>query len=53
MDLRWGDGLPFVPPTQEVVEEMFKGISLMPDDVIGLLYRGQKMLDKFAADRIF
>ena len=41
MDLHWGDGLPLVPPTREAVEEMLKGVSLRPDDVIGLLYPGQ------------
>ncbi len=31
----WGDGLPLLPPTKEAVEEMLKGTSRSPDEVIG------------------
>jgi hypothetical protein len=36
-----GDGLPLVPATREAVEEMLTGISLPPDEVVGLLYPGR------------
>lgn len=33
----WTDGLPIVPPTPERVEEMLRGTSHAPDEVIGLV----------------
>ena len=33
----WTDGLPVIPPTDEAVERLLKGISRKPDEVIGLV----------------
>ena len=33
----WTDGLPIIPPTEERVQEMLRGTSHAPDEVMGLL----------------
>ena len=52
--LRWSDGLPLVPPTREAVDEMLTGISLPPDEVIGLLYpnQGKATVEKIAINAV-
>jgi hypothetical protein len=35
LDKHWGDGLPLLPPTKEAVQEMLKGTSRSPGEVIG------------------
>jgi hypothetical protein len=35
LENRWGDGLPLLPPTKDAVEEMLKGTSRSPKEVIG------------------
>jgi hypothetical protein len=51
---RWSDGLPLVPPTREAVDEMLSGISLPPDEVIGLLYpnQGKATVEKIAINAV-
>ena len=34
-DKRWGDGLPIVPPTQELVQTMLRHTDLTPEKVLG------------------
>ena len=36
----WGDGFPMIPPTEERVEEMLRGTTLNPDDLVCLLPPG-------------
>lgn len=37
VEQRWSDGLPLIPPTRELVDEMLLGTSWPADDVVGLV----------------
>jgi hypothetical protein len=37
LENHWGDGLPLLPPTKEAVQEMLKGTSRSPKEVIGTI----------------
>ncbi|MDR0490006.1 MAG: fibronectin type III domain-containing protein [Oscillospiraceae bacterium] len=38
MDLKFGDGLPLVIPTRELVDEMMSTVDRKPDEVLGKMY---------------
>jgi len=40
LELEWGDGFPLIPPTPEMVEQMLKGTTRSPADVITVLAPG-------------
>lgn len=54
LKLHWSDGLPLVPPTQEALDEMLSGVSLPPDEVVGLLYpnQGKATIKKIAINAV-
>ena len=38
MKMRWGDGLPLVPPTPQAVERMLSGTDRAPHDIVAQIY---------------
>ena len=40
IERRWGDGLPVVPPTQELVERMMRHVRRAPDEVVATIAPG-------------
>ena len=54
MDNFFGDGLPLVPPTRELVDEMLAGTTRQPGDVLGKLHMraGTITIEKLAVNAV-
>lgn len=51
---QWGDGLPLVPPTEEMVEQMLAGTNLGPDHIVAMLEpkAGKATIEKIAINAV-
>ncbi len=54
LENKWSDGLPLVPPTKEAVQEMLKGTSRSPGEVIGTVApkNGIATIEKIAINSV-
>ncbi|MEJ2246264.1 MAG: hypothetical protein P8Y80_09360 [Acidobacteriota bacterium] len=54
LDNQWGDGLTLLPPTNEAVQEMLKGTSRSPDEIIGTVApkNGVATIEKIAINAV-
>jgi hypothetical protein len=54
LDNQWGDGLTLLPPTKEAVQEMLKGTSRSPDEILGTVApkNGVATVEKIAINAV-
>ena len=54
LELEWGDGFPLIPPTPEMVEQMLKGTTRSPGDVVTVLAPGSGLatVEKIAINAV-
>ena len=54
MSRGWGDGLPVIPPTEELVWRMFQRLGLPGDHVVGVIgpSRGEATVEKIAVNAV-